>query len=229
MSDSRNRPIPALTHIRHFLAGLSLQGRFLFIMGASSLIFSLLIWAMFNNFTEQSIERIGARFAEKQMLYDKARTLQPLIREIALARQSADSPLLRDWAQNERDPELLRRAMEKMEKLRGHFNGGNYFVALVKSRHFYYNNSEGQYDGKQLRYTLNPSTPDDAWFFDFIESREDQRIRVAPNPRLGVDRIWIRVPIRDKGKVVGVGLGPHQPRDSLPAEPQGAMQPHCKV
>jgi len=189
---------------RRYLSSLSLRSRFMLIMGASSLMLSLLLYHLFGNFTEQLIERIGARFAEKQMLYDKARTLQPLIREIALARQSADSPLLRKWATDERNPELYKRAMEKMEKLRSHFRGGSYFVALTKSRNFYYNDADGQYEGRQLRHTLDPSAPEDAWFFDFIQSGDEQRIRVSPNKRLGVNKIWIRVPIRDKGKVVGV-------------------------
>ena len=81
---------------RQYLTSLSLQSRFLLIMGASSLIITLLFWLMFNNFTEQLLERIGERFAEEQMLFDKARTLQPLMREMAFAKMSADDPLLRN-------------------------------------------------------------------------------------------------------------------------------------
>ncbi|HUW25027.1 MAG TPA: HAMP domain-containing sensor histidine kinase [Gallionella sp.] len=192
------------SRVRQFLLTLSLQRRFLLIMGASSLFFTVLIWTMFDNFTGQFVERFGARFAEKQMLYDKARTLQPLIQEIALVKQSADSDLLRKWANNEQDAKLLQHAMTKMENLRKHFHGGNYFIALVKSGNFYYNDAEGQYEGRQLRYTLDPALPDDAWFFDFIRSGADYRIRAATNAKLGVSKIWIRVPIWENGKVIGV-------------------------
>ncbi|MDZ4201000.1 MAG: ATP-binding protein [Gallionella sp.] len=206
------------------MSKLSLQTRFLLIMGLSSLLLLQLLYQAFGNFSERALERIGARFAEKQMLYDKVRTLQPLMREIALARQSADSPLLRQWSANERDPELFTRAMEKMDKLRNHFLGGSYFIALKKSGHFYYNDAEGQYDGRQLRYTLRHDDPEDAWFFDFINSGEAQRIRVAPNDKLGVSKIWIRVPIRDGDKVIGV-LGTGLNLDDFIHNVSGIFQP----
>jgi len=183
---------------------LNLQERFLLIMVASSLLLLLLLYHLFSNFTMELIERIGMHFAEKQMLYDKARTLQPLIQEIALARQSADSNTLRKWAADEQNPVLREHAMEKMEKLRHHFRGGSYFVALLKSGNYYYNDADGQYEGRQLRYTLNPASPDDAWFFDFIKSGEDYRIKVSRNSKLDVSKIWVRVPIRDGARIVGV-------------------------
>ncbi|MBU0620978.1 MAG: sensor histidine kinase [Gammaproteobacteria bacterium] len=201
---NRSRVTQALFSSREFLHGLSLQSRFLLIVGVSSLILSLLLWWMFGNFNEQLIERIGARFAEKQMLYDKERTLQPLIREIALARETADSSLLRAWAMNERDPQARQAAILKMEKMRHHFRGGNYFLALAGSGDFYYNDAKGKYDGRQYRYTLNPSVLDDAWFFDFMKRGDCRRIRVSHNDKLNVSKIWIRVPILDDGKVIGV-------------------------
>ncbi|MDP4029949.1 MAG: HAMP domain-containing sensor histidine kinase [Gallionella sp.] len=59
-----------------FLSRLSLQTRFLLIFGASSLFFALTVWFVFNSVAERMVERIGARFAEKQALYDKAHTRQ---------------------------------------------------------------------------------------------------------------------------------------------------------
>ncbi len=193
-----------LSRTRQYMSGLSLQSRFMVIMGISSLIFTLLLWLMFNNFTEQLLERFGARFAEKQMLYDRERTLQPLIREIALARQATEGPLLKEWAANEHDPKLYKRAMEKMDTMRNHFRGGNYFAVLLKSRNLYYNDSSGTFDGRQLRYTLDPTDPDDGWFFDFIQTKDTHRVRVATNHKLGVSKIWIRVPIIDGDEIVGV-------------------------
>lgn len=206
MSNLHNQPaaVQAVFRMRQQLANLSLQSRFLLIMGVSSLFFILLIWTMFSNFTEQFVERFGASFAEKQVLYDKARTLQPLIREIALAQQAADNLLLRKWAGNEQDPQLRQNSIALMEKLRGHFSSGNYFVALVKSGNLYYNDAEGQYEGRQLRYTLSPADPADAWFFNFISSNGEQRVRVAANDKLGVNKVWVRTPIRDEGKIVGM-------------------------
>ena len=148
-----------LSRTRQYLSGLSLQGRFLLIIGASSLIITLLFWAMFNNFTEQLLERIGARFAVEQSLYDRARALQPLIRAMASANQSADNPLLRRWAANERDPVLYG---QSMDELRNRFGNTNYYAANVKSGNFYYYDSARKRNGLLLRSTLNATDPDDA-------------------------------------------------------------------
>lgn len=201
---NRSPVAQALIAPRQFINGMSLQGRFLLIMGISSFALSALLWWMFVNFNEQFIERMGARFAEKQMLYDRERTLQPLVREIALARETADSVLLRTWARDERNPQSRRDGIQKMEKMRNHFRGGNYFLAFAASGDFYYNDAAGTYDGRQYRYTLSKANPDDAWFFDLIRSGEDRRIRVSHNSKLGLSKIWIRVPVFDGDNLIGV-------------------------
>ena len=95
-----------LHNMQLFLSRLGLQTRFLLIFGVSSVFLALVIWIVFNSIAEGVIARIGARFAEKQVLYDKARTLQPLIREVALARRMADSAIIKQWVKNEQNPQL---------------------------------------------------------------------------------------------------------------------------
>ena len=90
-----------------FLTRLSLQIRFLLIFVASSLFLALVIWIVFNSVTERMMERIGARFAEQQVLNDKAHTLQPLIRKVTLARKMANNAVIKRWVANEQDPPRL--------------------------------------------------------------------------------------------------------------------------
>lgn len=198
-----NRRVAAqvLYRTRQYLSGLSLQGRFLLIIGASSLVITLLLWAMFNSFTEQFLERIGARFAVEQSLYDKARTLQPLIRAMASARQSADNPLFRKWAANEHDPALYG---QSMAELRNRFDNTNFFVAFVKSGNFYYYDAAKKHDGQPLRYILDKADPDGAWIINFVRSGSDHSIKVISNKKLGVIKLMIMVSIREGGKIVGV-------------------------
>lgn len=198
---NRRLATQVLSRARQFLNRMSLQARFLLILGASSLFITMLLWVMFNNFSEQLLARIGARFAVEQSLFDKARALQPLTREMALARKSADNPLFRRWAANEHDPELYR---QSMGELRNRFRNSNYYAVIAKSRNFYYYDSAKPNGMQPLRYTLDPSAPDDAWIFDFIKSGEDRTIKVLSNRKLRAIKLWIMVAIRDGGKVVGV-------------------------
>lgn len=202
MPNLHNRSVvaQALSRVRQRLSGLSLQSRFLLIMGTSSLFITLLFWTMFNNFTEHLLGRIGSRFAEKQMFYDKARTLQPLIREIVMASQSADAAPVKEWALHEKDPELYRRSMEE---LRNRFHSDNFFVAIASSGNFYYYDAARQLKDP-LRYSLDPASPDDAWILDFIKSGEDHGINISSNGKLGLHKIWVMVSIQDGTRVVGV-------------------------
>ncbi len=192
-----------------FLTRLSLQIRFLLIFGTSALLFALVTWFAFNSVAERMIERIGARFAEKQALYDENQTLQPLIREIALARQMADSAVIRQWAANEQDMQLYRHAQAELEKYRQRFRDGSYFMAIAQSGHYYFKDTGGQYPDKypdkaRPRFTLDRAKPADAWFYASVESVLDYNINVDSSPDLGITKAWINVPIRDGDKVLGV-------------------------
>lgn len=193
-----------LSAVQTFFHSMNLQARFLLIIGTCSLLLALLIIAMFSSVVERVVERIGTRFAEKQVLYDKARTLQPLITEVALARQMADSAIIKRWAANEQDPQLRASALTEMEKFKGYFHDGSYFMAFAASGNYYFNDASGQYAGKQLRYTLNRANPENAWFYATIKSAGDYHINVDPDTRLGVTKVWINVLLRDGAKVLGV-------------------------
>lgn len=191
-----------------FFAGslirLRLKTRFLLILGFAALCFSLAIWGVYSSIVDRLVTRIGIRLAEKQVLYDKSRTLQPLIREVALARQMADSSAINRWARNEHDPQLRSAALAEMEKFRKNFQDGSCFLALSGSGHYYFNNATSEFRGKELRYTLKPDQHDDAWFFATIKSRGDYYINVDPDTRLGVTKVWINVLLRDGNQVLGV-------------------------
>lgn len=183
---------------------LRLQTRFLLITGFAALCFSLAIWWVYSSVVDRLITRVGTRLAEKQVLYDKSRTLQPLIREVALARQMADSAIIRSWARNEQDPLLRAAALAEMEKFRNNFQDGNYFLALAGSGNYYFNDSKNAYKGKELRYKLDPAHKDDAWFYATLSAPGDYHINVDPDTKLGVTKVWINVLLHDGPTVLGV-------------------------
>ena len=191
--------------LRLSFSRLSLQGRFLLIMGTSTILISLLFFAMFDNFTKHLLARIGARFAIEQSLIDKVRSLKPMISEMALAGESAKNPVIRNWAQDEHNRVLHRQAMEALEH---RFHSANYFVAIAKSGNFYYVDAAKPKNKQSIRYTLNSSTADDKWILDFLKSGEDRSVKVSSNHKLGVVKLWVMTSIREGDKVIGaLGTG----------------------
>jgi diguanylate cyclase (GGDEF)-like protein len=183
---------------------MNLKPRFMLLTIALFVISAAIVWGLVRQLSESIVEEWAVRYAEKQVLYDKARALQPILREIALSHQFARSRLLKEWASNPNDPELKARAIAEMEAYRQNFGDHSYFVALLDSGEYYHNNAANAYAGRQYRYTLDPERDADRWFFDIIEQNRDMHLNVNPDVELGVTKLWIDVLMRDGDRILGV-------------------------
>ena len=83
---------------------MNLKPRILILTASLVLVSAIGGWGMVRELGERIIEEWALRHAEKQVLYDKARTLQPILREIALSRQLANSQQIREWSRKPDDP-----------------------------------------------------------------------------------------------------------------------------
>lgn len=189
---------------------MNLKTRFLLLTALLMLTASAVAFALFQRAAERIIEHWGVRLAETQVRYDSARLLQPIGREIALARQMAHSQVLRRWAQNPDDVALYTEALAEMESFRNNFQDRSYFVALRKTGAYYHNNAANEFGEAPLRYHLKESEPADAWFFTLIREQRDFHLNINPDVPLGVTKLWIDVLIRGDDDhilgVVGTGL-----------------------
>jgi len=188
---------------------VNLRPRFILLTLLLFAISAPLVWLTVRSVAEGIVEQWAIRYAEKQVLYDKARGLQPILQEVRLSRQLADSAVIRRWAETPDAPDLTKSALSELESYRKFFSDHSYFAALTRNRHYYYNNAANEYAGRQFRYRLDPKASKDAWFFDLVDQNSRVvHINVNPDPELGVTKLWIDVLIRDGGKVLGiVGTG----------------------
>ncbi len=183
---------------------MNLKIRFLILAAALMVVSSVTTWLVFRHIAQGVIEQWGVRLAEKQALYDKSRLLQPLMREIALVSQLANSPQVKHWARNSGDEASKRDAIAEMESFRPNFQEGNYFVAFLDSGAYYFNNADNEFAGRQLRYHLNPDKAKDRWFYQLVGEKIDTHVNVNPDQHLGITKLWIDVLIRDGDRVLGV-------------------------
>ena len=182
----------------------SLKSRFLLLMAGLLLLATFASWLVFETIAKRIIEEWGLRTAEIQVRYDSARLMQPLERELALARQMANSNVLRRWIAEPGDAQLEAEAFEEMESFRRNFRENNYFLALRQSGAYYHNNADNAFAEQPYRYTLNPARPADAWFFKLIEEGRDFHININPDEELGVTKLWIDVLMRDGEEILGI-------------------------
>lgn len=183
---------------------MNIKSRILLLTGLLVTVSAVAAWWVARQQAIGIVEQWAVRYAEKQVLYDKSRMLQPILQEIALARQLAGSQQIREWARNPGDPELTRRAVAEMENFRQNFSDKSYFVALKDSGAYYHNNAANEFAGKQLRYKLDPKKPADQWFYDIVGQNRDMHLNVNPDVNLRVTKLWIDLLIRDGDDILGV-------------------------
>lgn len=75
-------------------------------------------WLAVQAVVDGIVAQWAVRYAERQVLYDKSRMLQPILREVALARELAESPTIRRWARQPDDPKLARPALAELDGYR---------------------------------------------------------------------------------------------------------------
>lgn len=166
--------------------------------------FSIVAWLYSQRLSFSINEQWAKQQAEQQVQFDKQRTLQPLIKEISLARKLAAEPAIINMARNENDPELKRQAIEVLENYRNQFRDHSYFAAFAKTGHYYFNDATNQFYGKQLRHTLTKDNPVDEWYFATMASGKNYHVNVDKDVIVNVTKVWINVLIKNDNEVLGV-------------------------
>src|SRR5689334_20984199 len=93
----------------------------------------------FTTLVNSTVVQLGRLFAEKQVLFDRYRGLGALMQEVALAETLSRSPVIRDWARNEADPDKQALAIAELEQYRLSFADHSYFFIINASGNYYYN------------------------------------------------------------------------------------------
>ena len=156
----------------------SLRNKFLILfivifLAGSAVTFAVTAW-----FINDMVASLGGWFAEKSVLYEKARVVQLLVREITLTQKMASSPLLKAWVKNESDPQVRARAIAELEDFRNFFRSKSYFFAIAHSGNYYFNDERGGADLNRPRYTLSPSIAKDGWFYATLDKVPDYELNV---------------------------------------------------
>ncbi|RLJ61424.1 hybrid sensor histidine kinase/response regulator [Sulfurisoma sediminicola] len=154
--------------------------------------------------TEAIVDNLARRFAVKQALLDRERILAPLKAEVALSLQMAASPLLRSWARHENDPALRKLALAELDGYRQSFRDGSWVFIIHRSRHYYFNDRNDSYRGRELTQTLDPARATDRWYFGVIGIAGRYQLNPDHDVALDLTKVWINVPIRDGTTVLGM-------------------------
>lgn len=188
---------------------VSLRYRFLTLflvifLGGAAAGYGVIAW-----FTQDIVETLSGWFAEKNVLYEKSKVLQLLLREVVLTQKMASSPVLKTWVRAEADPQARARAIAELEDYRSLFRSKSYFFAIAGSGNYYFNDDAGGYDPLKPRYTLRETIPKDDWFYATLRQVDDHQLNVDTDRHLKITRVWINTVLKDNGgprAVIGTGV-----------------------
>ena len=183
---------------------MRLKSKLFIFMSMLFLLFSASVWVYSSILAKQLNEKWAVRFVKKQILFDKNRTLLPIMREVALVKQMAQEPSIIAMALDENNPITKRKGLETLEHYRLKFQDRSYFSAFTATGNYYYNDANNRFENNELRYTLLPSKTDDSWFFYAVEQDEPYQININKDTKLGLVKVWVDFLIKHEGKTVGV-------------------------
>jgi diguanylate cyclase (GGDEF)-like protein len=183
---------------------MAIKSRFLISTTLILLLTGFFSWLSMRVLAEDIIVSWVARYAEKQIQYDKVRTLLPLIQEVKLSKEFAELESLKAWAKYPFNEALKQQALSDTEDFRHRFSDKSYFIALKGNEHYYYSDGKEAPGIDPYRYTLHESNLDDAWFYQIMAKKLNLHLNVNPDVELGVIKLWSDVLIRDGSEVLGV-------------------------
>jgi len=186
----------------HLTRSLRLRVLALILCGFS--LFCVPAYFAFSAVVNATVFQLGTLFAEKQVLYDRYRGLETLMREVSLAETLAGSAAIRSWAADEADPELRARGLAELEHFRQSFSDKSYFFVVDASGNYYFNDATGTGSDDPYQYTVSAENPRDGWYFTTRQLGTGCHLNVDHDDNLAVTKVWMNCVIRDGDTVLGI-------------------------
>ena len=132
------------------------------------------------------------------------RSIKPIKEEIDKALAVAESPEIIEWSLDPSNTEKSNIALTFLNKQKERFRSRSYFAALKNNRHYYHNNADNEFTGSEMRYQLDPNIERDSWFFSLLNTDVPHNLNVDRDRELNIVQLWINIPIRHEGEVLGL-------------------------
>jgi diguanylate cyclase (GGDEF)-like protein/PAS domain S-box-containing protein len=140
-------------------------------------------------------------------------------RELALAKQMAQSKAVTAWFANEDDSKLRMEALARAGEYRQDFRDHLLFLVPARSGNFYFEDEQQPFS-QTPRHRLDPGAKEDRWFYELLRKPEGYTINVQHDPHSGLTKVWLNVAVRQPdGKplgIVGTGIEANQLLDGTP-------------
>jgi methyl-accepting chemotaxis protein len=179
----------------------SIQWQLILSMGTALLVSILIVVGVYT----LVVNRLTQRYLVEQALPSSIEAMRNdieriLVQPLTAAKDIASNSMVRDWLATGEDSARTGDFVRYLEGIRAEHKA---FTALIiggASQHYI---SE-----KGLDRTLSRSNPNDAWFYNFLDSKQSRTLNIDNDTSTGELALFIDIKVEQAGKVVGVaGLG----------------------
>lgn len=168
------------------------------------LIFIVTIWLYFNNNFDVLNKKWGERFVKKQIVFDKNRVLLPILKEIEIVKEMSHHLDIINMVHYENNQNIRKKGFGALEQYRLKLREKNYFIAIAKSRHYYFHDELIPGDFMLPRYTLLFDNASDQWFDTTMDIGGEFHVNVNNDRILGTQKVWINYLLKDHNKTIGI-------------------------
>lgn len=183
---------------------MRLKGKLFTFMLALFIFFSLCVWSYSEILFSTINEKWAERFIKKQIVFDKNRTLLPLLHEIEIIHEMIKEPALIAMALDDTNALNRQNGLAVLETYRQKFQSKSYFAAFAKSENYYFNDAKNSYSGRELQYKLSSLRSNDSWFYAVLADNKIHQINVDVDEALGNTYVWINYDVSVNDQIVGV-------------------------
>ena len=185
-----------------------IQGKFLsLLVGGFFLTLVIAFWG--GKFLFRTVEmQLGSGFSKKQVLYDRERSIRPILTELSLTKKLAKSEEITAWAADESSTSKKQEALDALKKFRLDSADKSYFIALAGYKGLYFNDNKSAFSEKP-RYFLEQMKQEDHWFFNTLKQNKTCLLNVDYNEVMKITKVWINCVVSVDGipkGVVGTGF-----------------------
>lgn len=187
---------------------IGFRGRAIFVSLVVFIVIGAISLFLIYQFARSTALSLGKEYALERVMNSKEQLSNTLALNLRLAQKVTSSLLLKTWMKDETNEAAKSRAFRLMCDSADVAQTDSWFVATSESRHYYFNDKQQRFLGKELLKTLDPLMTDDAWFFHMLSSNERYNFNPDYDSAVNATKLWLNMVVMDEGKPLGVaGFG----------------------
>ena len=150
------------------------------------------------------VERVSINYAKMYSQEIVNAVESHLSREIALVSKMSMTPEVAAWLAHEQETSSKEPALEKFKSFAEILHDANIFIAIDRSKQFYYYDREHTVKTFVPEGQLSKENASDQWYFELLKSDDSYMLNADTDRFLDELRIWVNSKVMLDGEVVGV-------------------------